>query len=165
MIGASRPDGDKPRHLIDEAGVAYALTLNEAGEEAWIEVIQKMDAVYADLVHHQVELERKNAELEEAQQFIDGVLSAMTDVLVVSDRGRFLIKRRAPGHTRTGSHLSPDDLLVAIKVEFAEGMSAAEAAEVINATEAKIRAAVPIATRIYIEPAAIADRPPPPAAE
>ncbi len=59
-------------------------------------------------------------------------------------------------------HLSPDDLLVAIKVEFAQGLSAADAAEVINSTEAKIRAAVPIATRIYIEPAAISDRPPPP---
>ncbi|MCB0866169.1 MAG: cation diffusion facilitator family transporter [Solirubrobacterales bacterium] len=62
-------------------------------------------------------------------------------------------------------HLSPDDLLVAIKVEFAEGLSAADAADVINAAEAKIRAAVPIATRIYIEPAAIADRPAAPAAE
>lgn len=58
-------------------------------------------------------------------------------------------------------HLSPDDLLVAIKVEFAAGISVAEAAEVINATEARIRAAVPIATRIYIEPAAATDRPPP----
>lgn len=57
-------------------------------------------------------------------------------------------------------HLSPDDLLVAIKVEFSAGMSAADAAEVINVAEAKIRAAVPIATRIYIEPAAASDRPP-----
>lgn len=31
-------------------------------------------------------------------------------VLVVSDRGRFLIKRRAPGHTRIGSAPAPDDL-------------------------------------------------------
>ena len=61
-------------------------------------------------------------------------------------------------------HLSPDDLLVAIKVEFAAGLSAADAAEVINAAEARIRAAVPIATRIYIEPAAASDRPPEPAA-
>lgn len=60
-------------------------------------------------------------------------------------------------------HLSPDDLLVAIKVEFSAGMSAADAAEVINVAEAKIRAAVPIATRIYIEPAAASDRPPEPA--
>lgn len=59
-------------------------------------------------------------------------------------------------------HLSPDDLLVAVKVEFAPGLSVADAAEVINAAEAQIRAAVPIATRIYIEPAALSDRPPPP---
>ncbi len=58
-------------------------------------------------------------------------------------------------------HLSPDDLLVAIKVEFEAGLSAADAAEVINSCEAKIRAEVPIATRIYIEPAAESDRPPP----
>lgn len=69
----------------------------------------------------------------------------------------------APGirevvHMRT-QHLSPDDLLVALKVDFDPGMSAAAAAEVINACEAEIRAAVPIATRIYIEPAAASDAP------
>jgi len=51
-------------------------------------------------------------------------------------------------------HLSPDDLLVAIKVEFEPGLSAADAGRVIDDCEARIRAAVPIATRIYIEPAA-----------
>jgi len=61
-------------------------------------------------------------------------------------------------HMRT-QHLSPDDLLVALKVDFDPGMSAAAAAEVINACEAEIRAAVPIATRIYIEPAAASDAP------
>ncbi|MCU7808885.1 MAG: PAS domain-containing sensor histidine kinase, partial [Candidatus Thiodiazotropha sp. (ex Semelilucina semeliformis)] len=45
------------------------LALDETTESAWIDVIQKMDKVYADLVHYQVELEQKNAELEEAQQF------------------------------------------------------------------------------------------------
>lgn len=59
-------------------------------------------------------------------------------------------------------HLSPDDLLVAIKVEFEPGLSVADAADVINTTEAKIREVVPIATRIYIEPAARSDRPPAP---
>ncbi|BAN70053.1 sensor histidine kinase [endosymbiont of unidentified scaly snail isolate Monju] len=44
-----------------------------------------MDTIYADLVHYQVELEHKNEELEEAQHFIDSVLSAMSDVLVVAD--------------------------------------------------------------------------------
>jgi two-component system sensor histidine kinase HupT/HoxJ len=54
-------------------------------DEAWIEVIQQMDAIYADLVTYQVALEEKNAELEQAQQFIESVLSSMHDVLVVTD--------------------------------------------------------------------------------
>ena len=36
-------------------------------EAAWIEVIHKMDEVYADLLRYQVELEQKNTALEEAQ--------------------------------------------------------------------------------------------------
>ncbi|HET6830712.1 MAG TPA: cation diffusion facilitator family transporter [Solirubrobacterales bacterium] len=56
-------------------------------------------------------------------------------------------------------HLSPDDVLVALKVDFDPGMSAADAAEVINACEARIRAAIPIATYIYVEPAAASDAP------
>lgn len=77
---AKRPDG-----LIDQAGVADTIALKPASEDAWIEVIEKMDAVYANLVHYQLELEEKNAALEEAQQFISGVLSSMTDVLIVCD--------------------------------------------------------------------------------
>ncbi|KAA0274863.1 MAG: cation diffusion facilitator family transporter [Acidobacteria bacterium] len=61
-------------------------------------------------------------------------------------------------HMRT-QHLSPDDLLVALKVDFDEGMSAAAAGEVVNDCEAAIRAAVPIATHIYVEPAAASDAP------
>jgi len=57
----------------------------DGNEEVWVEVIQKMDAVYADLLHYQVELEEKNTALEEAQQFIREVLSSMSDVLVVCD--------------------------------------------------------------------------------
>jgi two-component system sensor histidine kinase HupT/HoxJ len=77
--------------LIDKVGMEEPLQLNETTESAWIEVIKKMDMVYADLVHYQVELEQKNAELEEAQQFIRSVLESMTEVLIVCDiRGRIL---------------------------------------------------------------------------
>ncbi|HNB28653.1 MAG TPA: ATP-binding protein [Alphaproteobacteria bacterium] len=79
------PETTKQSGLIDLAGVSGALTLSAQGEEAWIDVIRKMDSVYADLVGYQVELEHKNAELEEAHAFIDSVLSAMTDVLIVID--------------------------------------------------------------------------------
>ena len=72
--------------LIHRAGVTDALSLDAPAESAWIEVIRKMDAVYTDLVRYQVELEEKNAALEQAHQFIRGVLGAMTDVLIVCDR-------------------------------------------------------------------------------
>lgn len=62
------------------------LTLDSVSEESWIDVIHKMDSVYADLVSYQIELEEKNTELEEAQQFIVGVLASMTDALIVCDR-------------------------------------------------------------------------------
>ena len=71
--------------LIDQAGVADTIALNPTSEDAWIEVIEKMDQVYADLVHYQLELEEKNAALEEAQQFITSVLASMTDALIVCD--------------------------------------------------------------------------------
>jgi len=54
-------------------------------DDAWVEVIQRMDVIYADLVNSQVALEEKNAELEQAQQFIESVLSSMHDVLVVTN--------------------------------------------------------------------------------
>ena len=37
---------DGPTGLIEQAGVAGALTQGVPGEEAWIEVIRKMDEVY-----------------------------------------------------------------------------------------------------------------------
>jgi two-component system sensor histidine kinase HupT/HoxJ len=71
--------------LIRQAGVTESLALNPGAESVWIEVIQKMDSVYADLVRSQVELEEKHSALEEAQRFIGSVLTAMTDVLIVCD--------------------------------------------------------------------------------
>ena len=61
--------------------------LSDAGEHVWIDVIQKMDEVYSDLVQSQTELEDKNDKLEEADAFIRSVLGAMTDVLIVCDAG------------------------------------------------------------------------------
>ncbi|MFK5984976.1 MAG: ATP-binding protein [Pseudomonadota bacterium] len=69
--------------LIVKAGVAESLELTPSTENVWIEVIQKMDSVYADLVHYQVELEQKNSALEVAHQFISSIIASMTDVLIV----------------------------------------------------------------------------------
>ena len=51
-------------------------------ENAWMDVIQKMDEVYSQLIEDEVELERKNAELEQSHQFIFSVLGAMSDLVV-----------------------------------------------------------------------------------
>jgi len=61
------------------------LNLTRPDDKAWIEVIQHMDVIYADLVSSQVELENKNTELEEAHQFIESILSTMNNILVVTD--------------------------------------------------------------------------------
>ncbi len=58
-------------------------------DSAWMDVIHKMDEVYQQLVRDEVALEEKNAELEQSQQFILSLLSAMSDVLLACDsRGR-----------------------------------------------------------------------------
>ena len=62
------------------------------GEQAWIEVIQKMDEVYNDLLQYEVALEDKNAALEESQQFIESVLGAMSDILIVCDRHGVIVE-------------------------------------------------------------------------
>lgn len=54
-------------------------------------------------------------------------------------------------HLRT-LHLGPEELLVAAKIEVGAAVSAADVATAIDAAEARVRAAVPIATIIYLEP-------------
>jgi two-component system sensor histidine kinase HupT/HoxJ len=54
-------------------------------DATWVEVIRKMDEVYSQLVADEIALEQKNAELEQSQRFVYGLLSAMSDVLVACD--------------------------------------------------------------------------------
>ena len=54
-------------------------------------------------------------------------------------------------HVKT-LHLGPEELLVAAKIEVSEVATAAEVAQAIDAAETRIRAAVPIARAIYLEP-------------
>ncbi len=49
-------------------------------------------------------------------------------------------------------HIGPEELLVAAKVEFTETLTSPEVAAAIDEAEASIRNAIPIASRIYIEP-------------
>ena len=54
-------------------------------------------------------------------------------------------------HLRT-VHLGPDELLVAAKIEVGARDTAEQIAAAIDAAEARVRAVVPIATLIYLEP-------------
>ena len=56
--------------------------LEGVDEATWLDVIHKMDEVYSQLVTDEIELEEKNAQLEQSQQFIFSLLSAMSDVLI-----------------------------------------------------------------------------------
>jgi two-component system sensor histidine kinase HupT/HoxJ len=69
----------------DSGGITPRAAAN-MGEDSWIEVIQKMDEVYNELLQYEVALEQKNAALEETQQFLYSVLGSMTDLLIICDR-------------------------------------------------------------------------------
>ncbi|PKO61867.1 MAG: PAS domain-containing sensor histidine kinase [Betaproteobacteria bacterium HGW-Betaproteobacteria-18] len=60
--------------------------LEGVGEDTWLDVIHKMEEVYSRLVTDEVELEEKNAQLEQSQQFIFSLLSAMSDVLIACNQ-------------------------------------------------------------------------------
>ncbi|HEY9079406.1 PAS domain-containing sensor histidine kinase [Magnetovibrio sp.] len=66
------------------------LGLTGLQETAWVEVIAKMEEVYSDLIQYDIDLERKNTELEETHQFIDSVISSMSEILIVCDRDQYV---------------------------------------------------------------------------
>jgi len=84
-MGSKLPTTPAQKGLSDHVGPVDELVMQSLDEEAWIEVIQKMDSVYSDLIESQVDVEEKNAKLENAQKFIRSILSSMTDVLIVTD--------------------------------------------------------------------------------
>ncbi len=49
-------------------------------------------------------------------------------------------------------HIGPDDILVAAKVEFDQSLTMKDLANIIDETEARVRTAVPTASRIFLEP-------------
>jgi len=70
---------------------------------------------------------------------------AIASAITASDRVRQLI------HLRT-EHLGPEDLLVGAKVDFDPTLTFAQLAATIDEVEVEIRAAVPTARVIYLEP-------------
>lgn len=106
----------RPTHMIDLLSESAGLPDDAQTENMWLEVIQRVDEVYSDLIRYESDLEIKNAELEEAQQFISSVIASVSDILVVCDeKGRIL--QVNPAFQRiTG--LSQKDLLGASLANF-----------------------------------------------
>jgi len=72
--------------VMGSVGELAELGLTGLQETAWVEVIRKVEEVYSDLIQYEVDLERKNAELEDTQKFVDSVISSMSEILIVCDR-------------------------------------------------------------------------------
>ena len=79
------PDAGETEPLLKLIASRGAIELDHEREGAWIEVIRKMDEVYSDLLRYEVDLEHKNAELEEAQAFVTNVIESVSDILIVCD--------------------------------------------------------------------------------
>ena len=73
------------RKSIDPAALLERSQLEGVDDAMWLDVIGKMDEVYSQLVQDEIALEEKNAQLEQSQQFIFSLLTAMSDVLVACD--------------------------------------------------------------------------------
>lgn len=88
-------------------------------------------------------IESKSLLLGESASPIDA--AKISDALLSVDEVQRVI------HIRT-LHLSPDEILVAAKIAVSADLSGAEIAVAIDSAEVRIRAAVPMAKIIYLEP-------------
>ncbi len=91
-----------PLPAMDTAAPDQPPLMEAVPEETWIEVIQKMELVYSDLVSSQNEIEEKNAALVDAQQFIRSVIRALPDVLIVCDLSGRIEQTNQALHDLTG---------------------------------------------------------------
>ena len=64
---------------------APEISASLAEEEPWIEIIQKMEALYGDLARLQTDAEKRNEELSQAKAFTDNIIRSLVNSLVVTD--------------------------------------------------------------------------------
>ncbi|MDC7786991.1 ATP-binding protein [Rhodoplanes sp. TEM] len=94
----SRPhpiEAQRPKNLVAHMARDGTITLDGDHERVWIDVIDKIDEVYSDLLRYESDLERKNTALEEAQAFIASVLASVSDILVVVDERAAIVQVNA----------------------------------------------------------------------
>ena len=130
-----------------EAGLVFALlglTMAEiTGNPRWDAVGSIAIGLLLAVIAVILAIEMKGLLIGEAAS--DEDLQTITDSLTAADQVQGVI------HLRT-MHLSPDQLLIAAKLDFAPQLTVAELAAAIDNAEASLRAALPSAETIYIEP-------------
>ncbi|MFC0239327.1 sensor histidine kinase [Rhodopseudomonas telluris] len=110
MAAPERSTAAAKTGLIDRVGPHLPSPFEGDQEAAWIEVIRKMDEVYADLLRYETDLEEKNTALEEAQAFISSVIESVSDILIVCDRNGVVLQVNPAAVRLLGS---PADALLA----------------------------------------------------
>ena len=130
-----------------ECGLAFALTgltmAEITGDPRWDAVGSVAIGLLLIVVAIILAVEMKGLLIGEAAS--DEDLDAINSALSGSDKVKGII------HLRT-MHLSPDQLLVAAKLDFDPSLTLAELAVAIDDAEANLRTQVPIAHTVYIEP-------------
>jgi len=122
----------------------FGLTMAEVtGNPRWDAVGSVAIGLLLIVVAFILAIEMKGLLIGEAAS--DANLAAIETSIANTERVNGLI------HLRT-MHLGPDQLLVAAKIDYDHSLSVEALARAIDATEAELRAAVPIAEIIYIEP-------------
>jgi signal transduction histidine kinase len=64
---------------------APEVSSSQLEENLWIEIVQSMESLYANLAQTQADAEKKNQELLEAKAFTDNIIGSMVSSLVVTD--------------------------------------------------------------------------------
>ena len=91
-----------------------------AEEGPWIEIIQKMESLYADLARLQTDAERRNEELSQAKAFTDNIIRSLVNSLVVTDSESVITMANDACHQLLG--YAKEELLgKPLAILFAEG--------------------------------------------
>ncbi len=65
------------------------MDMADVQENVWIEIIRKMESIYAQLADSQAEMEKRTQELVEAKELSDNIIRSMSDAVVaLDDSGR-----------------------------------------------------------------------------
>jgi divalent metal cation (Fe/Co/Zn/Cd) transporter len=136
---------------LEDAGALFGLLLAligiglyvVTGDEVWDAVGTLSIGILLLAIATFLTIEMKSlligeAALEGHIRAIDGALTTSPHVIRVID-------------LRT-QHIGPEELLVAAKIEFTDTLTSPQLAAAIDVAEASIRQAVPVASRIYLEP-------------